>query len=530
VNRLQAPKGDRAILAAPFLEHVPHLVEANRQRRARASGQLLGRAFQELRRQAQASVVAAASDYLQQAGEPVPPGQPDSLLLAGHQPELFHPGVWIKNFALNRLARQTGATPINLIVDNDAVKATSLHVPGLRVPARPLEEHLPNLLFLPFDHGLSDAPYEERPVLDEAFFSSFPERVPQEWGFTPLLNEFWAEVRRQGQRTPLLGERFSAARRSYERRWGCHNLEIPIGRLCDTEPYGWFLLHLLAELPRFLELHNRTVQEYRHRYGLRSKNHPVPDLTRDGDWLEAPFWSWRAGGQRRAHLFARVRPDAIELRSGADRWPALPWGDGQAPEKALLVWQQMRAAGYKIRSRALTNTLYARVFLGDLFIHGIGGGKYDELTDQLINGFYGLEPPGYLVLSGTLLLPLPRYPTTRADCCRLCRRWRDLRYNPQRHLDEAGIQDGPAGELVREKEYWIHKRYHGRQERLERFDRLRAITDQLRTYLTEQERATKQQWQQCLLQVEANAVLNRRDYAFCLFPEAVLRSFCTQFL
>jgi hypothetical protein len=26
-----------------------------------------------------------------------------SLIVGGHQPELFHPGVWLKNFALNEL-------------------------------------------------------------------------------------------------------------------------------------------------------------------------------------------------------------------------------------------------------------------------------------------------------------------------------------------------------------------------------------------------------------------------------------------
>jgi hypothetical protein len=30
--------------------------------------------------------------------------------------------------------------------------------------------------------------------------------------------------------------------------------------------------------------------------------------------------------------------------------------------------------------------------------------------------------------------------------------------------------------------------------------------------------------------VRANAILQRRDYAFCLFPENVLRPFCVQFL
>ncbi len=74
----------------------------------------------------------------------------------------------------------------------------------------------------------------------------------------------------------------------------------------------------------------------------------------------------------------------------------------------MTAWQQLEARGIKVRSRALTTTLYARLFLADLFVHGIGGGKYDELTDELIQGFFECEPPIYLVFSATRWLPLPR--------------------------------------------------------------------------------------------------------------------------
>ena len=48
-----------------------------------------------------------------------------------------------------------------------------------------------------------------------------------------------------------------------------------------------------------------------------------------------------------------------------------------------------------LRPRALTLTLFARLCLGDFFIHGIGGGKYDEVTDAIIRDYFGVEPPAY---------------------------------------------------------------------------------------------------------------------------------------
>ena len=60
-----------------------------------------------------------------------PPPIPSGLIyLAGHQPQMFHPGVWFKNFALGELAKRHGATAVNLIIDGDTLSDTSLRVPG----------------------------------------------------------------------------------------------------------------------------------------------------------------------------------------------------------------------------------------------------------------------------------------------------------------------------------------------------------------------------------------------------------------
>ena len=51
------------------------------------------------------------------------------LVVTGHQPELFHPGVWVKNFATAAIARAHGGLGLNLIVDNDLPKSASIRVP-----------------------------------------------------------------------------------------------------------------------------------------------------------------------------------------------------------------------------------------------------------------------------------------------------------------------------------------------------------------------------------------------------------------
>jgi hypothetical protein len=454
------------------------------------------------------------------------------LLMAGHQPELFHPGVWVKNFALCGLAHRHGGVAVNLVVDNDTVKSTALRLPTLTTDHPATKESRPYLATVPFDHWAAAEPYEEARVRDESLFRSFPDRVApltREWGFQPLLGDFWEGMCRLEQ-TPLLGERFARGRRSLERSWGCHNFEVPVSRVCATEPFALFACHLLTELPRFHALYNSTVQAYRRQHGIRSRNHPVPDLAATDGWLELPFWAWRAGQVRRHRLLARQTGAGLELRAGEERWPTLPFDQGGSAQRLVSAWLELEKHGYKVRSRALTNTLYARLLLCELFIHGIGGGKYDELTDLLIRDFYGIEPPRYLVLSATLLLPFAGYAVRPDDCRRLGRELRDLAWNPQRHLDRADLEDGGVRELAEQKRRWLAVAPSSREQRRERFRALRAVTEPLRSRMAERMRELREELERCERQLRGNAILQRRDYAFCLYPEARLKPFCVRFL
>ncbi len=149
------------------------------------------------------------------------------------------------------------------------------------------------------------------------------------------------------------------------------------------------------------------------------------------------------------------------------------------------------------------------------------------MTDAIIRRYYGVEPPAYLVLSATLLLPLPRSPA--GDCRRLRHQARDLYYNPQRHLD------GPRhtfveSALVARKEALIREEPTDRRGRRERFRQLRDVTEQLRAAVAAQLRAGRRAADECDAAARANAILMRRDYPFVLYPEATLRPFCEQFL
>ena len=50
-------------------------------------------------------------------------------------------------------------------------------------------------------------------------------------------------------------------------------------------------------------------------------------------------------------------------------------------------------------------TCFLRLVVADQFIHGIGGGRYDQVTDRFIARHFGIAPPAFAVTTATLHFP-----------------------------------------------------------------------------------------------------------------------------
>ncbi|HTI49735.1 MAG TPA: hypothetical protein VL475_02245, partial [Planctomycetaceae bacterium] len=301
---------------------------ANRQQFAAMDVPVQGRSLSLLREWTRREVLSAAQEYT--AGLL---GRPVSEIVAetadraaagwyvgGHQPTLFHPGVWVKNFVVGALSRSEQGIGLNLVVDNDTLSTTAIRVPAGTADIPRVDQVL-------LDEPRSTRPWEEARLVNRRLFESFPSRVEEklsDWGIRPLLSEFWPAAVRHAARSDRLADCLTAARNQWERRWGSNNLELPLSRLCRLDPFLWFASHLLAHLPRIHTLYNEVLQEYRHVNRLRSRTHPVPDLRIDDGWYEAPFWIWEAGEVIRRRLLARQEGGEVLLSNGSKVLAALP--------------------------------------------------------------------------------------------------------------------------------------------------------------------------------------------------------------
>src|SRR5690606_34577690 len=135
----------------------------------------------------------------------------------------------------------------------------------------------------------------------------------------------------------------------------------------------------------------------------RSTAHPVRNLEFEEDLTEVPLWIYADDSPQRRGAWVRRQGGVLEI------------SDRQRLSIRLTHATDTRAAAaelaglcgphFKLRPRALLTTMYARLMLSDVFVHGIGGAKYDELGDEITRRLFGIEPPDLMVVSATMLLP-----------------------------------------------------------------------------------------------------------------------------
>lgn len=518
-RRLRAPKEDGATYIDPPLSQAGQLIEANRRSRGEQPCEILGRPLAALADEARRQLIDAAAGYTRSYRDvDVAAGAADRpVLIAGHQPQMFHPGVWLKSFALSRLAEQHQGTAINLIIDNDTLRHPSLRVPGGSI-ARPTVSDVMA------DQPNAEMPYEQRRIVDRELFLSFGRRasdqiaplVPE-----PLLKAFWPMVLDRFVQTDNLGECIAQGRHRLEGEWGLSTLEIPLSRVCRLEAFEVFVAHLLARLADFHEVYNSSLAEYRRINHVRSRAHPVPDLAAQDDWLEAPLWIWSDEDPQRRRLFVRRDGDAVVLSDRRHREIRLTIARDCTNAAAAAQLTQLANSGLKLRPRALLTTMFARLFLSDLFLHGIGGAKYDQLTDVLIARFFGVRPPRFLTLSGTLLLPIDR-PAVDAGLVRdTSGTLRELKFHPEVHLPASHV-DSTTTDLIAAKQRWIETPQTPANAR-ERYLAFRSINAALQPAVAQIRRRLLGRLETQREMLRTEAILTSREYAFCLYDEKTLR-------
>ena len=315
------------------------------------------------------------------------------LIADGHQTELHHPGVWVKRVVAHQAASRLGGAAAHFAVDTDAPKHLQLRWIG---GAEPVTDD-PDVTKAEWT-GLLDAPspahveHLRRKIAEARFVEA------------PAVDEFLASLRRLAIEQPTLPAALTNALHELDWSLGLRHHALLASPLWESEPYLVFVHHVIARAGRFAVDYNAALAAYRAEQGVRSATRPMPDLhAREGS-VELPFWldDLSRGG--------RLRPSAVERDNGYVL--SAPGGEeiefdrsADGFEAASELSRFLRRNQLRLSPRALTLTLFLRLCVVDQFVHGIGGGRYDQVTDRIIGTHFGVEPPHFAVVTATMYLP-----------------------------------------------------------------------------------------------------------------------------
>ena len=445
---------------------------------------------------------------------PVTAADDDRLIvMTGHQPELYHPGVWVKVFLVQRLAEETGACGLDLVVDTDAAGTVELVAPCLTPEVRVCRSVL--------TEAPPGAAYVQTPVPDERARAAFRSGGVEALGTlaSPALarhfSTFCDALDEAAGTVDDLGSLMTRARRAYERPAGTDYLELPVSRQATARAMRRFAASILSDAERFRAVLNDALARFRRSTGTRSAAQPFPDLGRDGDRVEVPFWLLDNGVRHPVYVDddGRLFGDGREVaRLGGSRESAY-----EALERADLL----------LAPKALTLTLFQRLCVADLFVHGTGGGRYDRVTDAVIEAYFGITPPAYAVASMTLLLPLGCRITGDAEVSALEQRLHRLTHNPDQVLAEVEF-DAPAEreraeQLAAEKAALVSAIAEPGADRKATGLAIRQVNAALAALLEPVERAVRAELDRARSARDAADVLLDRTYPYCLWdPREVM--------
>jgi hypothetical protein len=289
------------------------------------------------------------------------------LLMAGHQPVIYHSGLQYKAEMLSRLSRDTGVLAINIVIDTDeGAGGKVLH---------PIVE---NGTLVTRSASLTDVDglFMSQRIADESAVVGTLDAVAEGLLSLGLHGSMERMTEVAGLYRALAGVPVAIANSIV--RWHFVEpsyLEVPFSQILALPEVRVLLEQWCHDGGRLTTTYNSVLDAHRAERKIKNPANPFPNMKVVGDEVELPMWSIDPAAAKRALIVKKL--GTTELLS------SVPFKSG------LLA------------PRGSITTMLLRGYCSDIFIHGLGGAKYDPFVDALAKEYLGVVLPSFVVASKT---------------------------------------------------------------------------------------------------------------------------------
>lgn len=277
------------------------------------------------------------------------------VVVVGHQPVAWHPGILAKFLAADHVARSSGATLVHLVVDGHRGNFGDLAWPAGNEPSALEELHWQ---VVDADESI---PMGWQPAMQPA---AAPTSPPAALSSVSRGMSAIEDALRGAADLPSSADQFAAALDRLMDPWVGPRRTIMVSRLLETRFGRSFLGQMQADAQACRAAYDASLPQVE---GLG-----ISALAGSGDDLELPLW---------------IETDTRQVRTA--RLGDLPVCEGK-----------------RLLPKALCLTAIARLGLADLFVHGLGGWQYDVAMESWISSWLGLQPSPRVMCTANLRLPL----------------------------------------------------------------------------------------------------------------------------
>lgn len=424
-----------------------------------------------------AALAGLTAQCAETIGSPVLDGA-KPLVAAGHQAQLWHPGILAKDIAVRAAAGRLAAEPLHVVVDHDVIDDMTIELPVRR--GRVLSVHR-----LVLAEGRRLVAACSQPPADPSDIVRRIEAAVSDLGNTlvadvdPLIDAFKGLTRCRH-----LAEQVTAALVHLKRPHVTPAAVVFSSDLCCLPAFIEMRGRILSDARRCVNCYNHAVAQY--------PEAGVAPLRVEASRVELPLWALASGSPRR-RVFADL----------SARAPALVPEDGRPID----------ANGTILTPRALLFTAMMRAAWCDLFVHGRGGATYDLITEQWFGDWLGTDLAPMTMVSADLHMQFA-VPVAAPDDL-VYARWQ-MHYLPH-NLDRVLQLDDPESQRKRMLLTGMDDdRDAARRARA--FREIHRINDALVRCHADVVAAARQQLEVTAAGVSNRDIAAKRDWCFAIYP------------